>query len=127
MSPLLLAVIDENTIIGYFVSGIIVLGSAVGLLWRSEKSARVLYQDKLGKDIEEAKADAKACEERHAASEQRILELTSRVSGLEGHKEGVRDLAQELLDLLRKHNVVQEEADNAPDSALHPHAPSRLG
>lgn len=88
---------ELNDLMPYVVTIVTGLGTAVTVLWKSEKSAIARQLKRQEQEIELARKAVENCEARHTKSDALLLDLTFRVGNLEGRREGVEQLAAELL------------------------------
>lgn len=82
------------------ITGLSALAGIVALFWRIIHNAH-----------EKAIAELDECQRKHEESDQKIVEISSRVAYLEGQQDGVKGFAQKVLDI-----VHQKTHSNQPNA-----------
>lgn len=94
------------------------LATVVTVLWSSLRSFQEKMFIKQEHEITETRSKVDKCEEKHEHSDAKIIELTARVCQLEGREQGVKELAQALLEAVQAANVSRTEPREEAGGAL---------
>lgn len=117
--PLLIAETSAAFTANHAVVVVGALATVVTVLWSSLRS----FQEKMflrqEREILETRSKVDKCEAKHENSEAKIIELTTRVCQLEGREQGVKELAQALLETVHAANVPRTGTGEEAGGALH--------